>query len=87
MPSRYSGELDDSSERPWDVWTETEASGCWKSVTAPRCASFARPDRCIHSTLAEIRYSSVNGDGIRPKVQGEGLIIIFDTVSDSARLG
>ena len=49
MPSSLPGVLDGFSERPWDVWTETVASGCWKSVSAPRCASFARPDRCIHS--------------------------------------
>ena len=49
MPSSLPAVLDGFSERPWDVWTETVASGCWKSVSAPRCASFARPDRCIHS--------------------------------------
>ena len=48
MPSSLPGELDGSSERTWDVWTVAVASGCWKSVSAPRFASFARPDRCIH---------------------------------------
>ena len=43
--------------------------------------------------IVEIRYFSVNSDGIRElrypgaNMQGEGLIITFDAVSDSARLG
>ena len=49
MPSSLTGEPDGCSERPWDVWTEAVASGCWKSVSAPRFASFARSDRYLHS--------------------------------------
>ena len=41
--------------------------------------------------IVEIRYFSVNSDGILrypgANMQGEGLIITFDTVSDTPRLG